>query len=127
MQKWPDAGEVFISNSLAGIAELVNDFLHANSVPHHDGIAQQAQATGLVHDFVEIAISKLAPIGKKQPGRSAGAALANRSTTTSGGATRFLRDTLTRTICSIALQSDHEGRLHRTSNRIRRNAGSGRA
>ena len=67
MQEGPDPGEVLVSRGLAGVAELINDLLHSNRIPHDSGIAEQAEATGLIHDFVEIPIPKLAPVRKEQP------------------------------------------------------------
>jgi hypothetical protein len=52
---------------LAGVAELIDDVLHTNRIPDDCGIAQQAQATGFIHDFIEIPIPKLALVGKEQP------------------------------------------------------------
>jgi hypothetical protein len=47
---------------------LIDDPLHTNRTPDNDsGIAQQAQPSGFIYDFIEILIPKLAPVGKEQP------------------------------------------------------------
>jgi hypothetical protein len=46
---------------------FIDDLLNLECVPHQDGIRDQAQATRLIHDFLVVAFSELALIGKKQP------------------------------------------------------------
>jgi hypothetical protein len=46
---------------------LIDDLLHTNRPPDDSGIAQQAQPSGFIYDFIEIPIPKLAPVGKEQP------------------------------------------------------------
>jgi len=50
-----------------GAAELVDDLLHSSCVPHDCGIREQTQATGLLHDFVQVAIPELTPVGEEEP------------------------------------------------------------
>ena len=52
----------------SGTAELLDDLLHANRVPYHGGVAQQAQTTGLVHDLVQIAIPEFCLVGEEGQG-----------------------------------------------------------
>ena len=37
MQEGPDPGEALVSRGLAGVAELINDLLHSNRIPHDSG------------------------------------------------------------------------------------------
>jgi hypothetical protein len=51
VQERPDPSEIFVWNGLARVAELIDDLLHTNRIPDHSGVAQQAKATGFIHDF----------------------------------------------------------------------------
>jgi hypothetical protein len=67
MQKRPNPGEVLVANRLTRLAQLIDYLLHANCIPHNGGITEQAEAASLVHNFVEIAIPKLTPVGEEKP------------------------------------------------------------
>lgn len=47
------------------IPQAADDLGYMHGVPDQDGIGQQAQATGLVHDLGEIAGTELPLVGKK--------------------------------------------------------------
>ena len=63
----PDMNEVLVADRGAGGAQLGDDALDLQGVPQHDGVGQQAEATGLVHDYLEIGGAELALIGEEQP------------------------------------------------------------
>jgi hypothetical protein len=65
VQERPDPREILVANSLAGAAELINNLLHRNRIPDDSGVCSSGNC--FIHDFIEIAISKLAPVGKEQP------------------------------------------------------------
>ena len=46
-----DERDLLIRNGHPGGAELPDDATHVDGVPHQDGVAQESQTTGLVHNF----------------------------------------------------------------------------
>ena len=66
MEQRPVAGEILVVYGLASSAELIYDLLHMNGVPDHRSVGEQAQATGLVHDFVDVGIPEFAAVGEEQ-------------------------------------------------------------
>jgi hypothetical protein len=46
---------------------LPNDFGHLDRIPDKNGIRQETQAGGLVHDFFVVAGTKNTVVGEKQP------------------------------------------------------------
>ena len=67
MKQRPGPRQIFVLDRFAGGPQSVHDLLHVDGVPDHDGMGEHTQATGLVHDFVNVAITELAPIGKEEP------------------------------------------------------------
>lgn len=57
----------FILNYLPLCSQAFNNVIDLDCVPVEDGIGNQAQATGLIHDFLVIPRCKLALIGKENP------------------------------------------------------------
>ena len=57
----------FILNYLPLCSQTFDDVIDLDSVPVEDGIGNQAQATGLIHDFLVITRRELALIGKENP------------------------------------------------------------
>jgi hypothetical protein len=52
--------KVFVADCRAAGAQLGDDALDPQGVPQHDGVGQQAEATRLVHDHLEVVLSRLA-------------------------------------------------------------------
>ena len=67
MSQRRDTGQVLISDAVAGGAELAGDAAHMHRVPDRHRIRYQAQATGLVHDFLIVASTEAALIGEEYP------------------------------------------------------------
>jgi hypothetical protein len=62
--------------SKIGIAHVVlidakpsHDFLDPLAVPDQHGIGEQAQAAGLIHDFIDVSRAELTAIGEEQTAR----------------------------------------------------------
>ena len=72
----PDMDEVFVTDRCAAGAQFRDDALDLQGVPQHDGVGQQTETTGLVHDHLEIRGAELALIGEEQPSGQAVAGLA---------------------------------------------------
>ncbi len=59
--------QIRIVNLLARCSQLPNDVADGDGVPDQNGIGEQAQTAGLVHDFLVITGAKLTAIGEEQP------------------------------------------------------------
>src|SRR4051812_42118858 len=65
--KGEDVSQIGIEEFFAGGPEAGHDLSHLDGIPYQDGIRQQAQTARLIHDFLQIARSELAPVGEKEP------------------------------------------------------------
>ena len=58
--------QVSVQNLFVGGAEAFDDLADAHRIPNQHCVGQQAQATRLVHDLVEVAGAELAAIGEEK-------------------------------------------------------------
>jgi len=58
--------QVGVQDLFARSAQALDDLADAHRIPNQDGIGEQAQATRLVHDLVQIAGTELAAIGEEE-------------------------------------------------------------
>jgi hypothetical protein len=59
--------QIRIINLLARRSQLPNDVADGDGIPDQNGIGEQAQTAGLVHDFLVVTGAKLTAIGEEQP------------------------------------------------------------
>lgn len=64
-----DVGEVVIGDGFSLRPKPLDDLGHFDGVPIEDGIGDEAQAGGLVHDFDVVSGRKLALVCKEDPAR----------------------------------------------------------
>ena len=85
-------GEILTEHDMAGGAELADIAIDLHGVPDQPRVRQQAEAAGLVHDFLVVAAAERALVGKEQPFREYVAELAAIQVELDLAAERFLMD-----------------------------------
>ena len=63
--------QILVLDRMSGSAQALYNPLDLNRVPHQDGIRDQAQATGLIHDLFVVALPEFPLVGEEKPLRQA--------------------------------------------------------
>jgi hypothetical protein len=68
--------EIFVAYCRAAGAQFGDDALDLQRVPQNNGVGEQTEATGLVHDHLEVRGAELALVSEEQPSGQAMTGLA---------------------------------------------------
>jgi hypothetical protein len=66
ISEWGDERDLFVRNGHPCGTELPDDATHMDGIPHQDGVAQETQTTGLIHNLFIVSSLKRPLIGEKE-------------------------------------------------------------